>query len=662
LSVLQQLVQRLHDKHLLLVLDNFEQIAEAAPAVSELLGHCPTLKVLVTSRSPLLLRGEYQYPLAPFALPSLTEVNQLSTAWQAIADLAAVQLFVATVQRFDPRFQVTPANAVALLTICRRLDGVALAIELAAVRLRQFNLDALLSHLQQPTLGALALLTDGARDLPPRQRTLYAAIAWSYDLLDQAGQRLFAGCGVFVGGFTAEALRSIALAAPADPTPLALLRALQTLLDHSLLLKQEQAGQMRYTMLETIRDFALAQLQTSGAEESVRQRHAHYFYQIADHAATDANQAVKGTLYQQMEPDHPNLRAALQWLIDHQPDEGLHMANALEGFWWARGYNEEGQRWLHSAIQANPEPSLAQAKAWLGLAYLDHRQVNSGARESYADKALQICRQLGDETLLAACYQKLGLNKYLKQQLTEAEKFFRLGWEIAHKCGQTTVMAELQLLVALVQANRGILDDRVGAELESALTALQNVGNAAETARAAAGLSWFYIRRGEYIRAAPLAEQALLLARESQDKHAMGMAESYAGDVALMQNELALASSHYQNSAQYFNEIGDSLGVNNIIYRLGRLAEIERRYPEANKLYQQCLHYCLIHNNQRYQLRCLFGLAGVALAQNAIDASRQFLTEAQELLAVDLRLLIPLDQAIYQRLLDTLTPIAAELS
>lgn len=656
LSLVQQLVQRLHDKQLLLLLDNFEQIVEAASAVSELLAHCPTLKVLATSRSPLLLRGEYQYTLAPFAVPSLAQVNPSSAAWQEIAALAAVQLFVATVQRFDPRFQVSPANAVALLTICRRLDGVALAIELAAARLRQFNIDALLSHLQQPTLGALALLTDGARDLPPRQRTLYAAIAWSYDLLDPAGQRLFAGCGVFVGGFSEAALRQVAFAAPADPTPLPLLRALQTLLDHSLLLKQEQAGQLRYTMLETIRDFALAQLQTSGAEGSVRQRHAHYFYQIADHAATDANQAVKGTLYRQMEPDHPNLRAALQWLIDHQPEEGLRMANALEGFWWARGYNEEGQRWLHSAIRVNPEPSLTQVKAWLGITHLSHIHSAAPEREAYANRALQICQRFEDETLLVACYHQLGMIQWLAGQTAAAERFFRLGWAIGQRGEPTPITVELRSILARIQKNLGIYTDAVRAELEAAFIAAQTLGDAAVASRAATGLCSFDFEQKAYDRAATSAAHALLLAQESQDKHALGMAEAYAGDVAMVQGDLVGAGQHYRDSLHYFSEIDAHLAYNRAIYRLGWLAEVELRYVDAQALYQQALDYYLVHPDRRYQLRSLLGLTSVACAQGPTEAAHQWFAEAQALIEGDSLLLTPHNQVNYERLLATLPP------
>ncbi|MEZ4731561.1 MAG: helix-turn-helix domain-containing protein [Caldilineaceae bacterium] len=654
LPVLQQLVQRLSDQHLLLVLDNFEQILEAAPQVSELLGLCPRLKVLVTSRSPLLLRGEYHYPLAPFPVPPLAQVGQGNTAWPAVETLAAVQLFVATAQRFDRRFQVTRTNAAAILTICRRLDGVALAIELAAARLRQFNVDALLGHLQQPAVGALLLLTDGARDLPPRQRTLYAAIAWSYDLLDQATQRLFAGCGVFVGGFTEEALSQVALAAPTDQTRLALLRTLQTLLDHSLLLQQEGAGQMRYTMLETIRDFALAQLQARGEEAALRQRHAHYFYQVASHAATDANQAVKGTLYQQMEPDHPNLRAALQWLIDHQPHDGLGMANALEGFWWARGYNEEGQRWLHSAIQANPEPSLAQAKAWLGITHLSHIHSADPKREVYANRALQICQRFEDETLLVSCYHQLGMIKWLGGQAAEAERFFRLGWEIGQRGEPTLLTVELRSILARIQKNLGIYSDAVRAELEAAFIAAQALGDAAVTSRAATGLCSFDFEQKAYDRAAISAAHALLLAREAQDKHALGMAEAYAGDVAMVQGDLVRADHHYRDALHYASDIGEHLSYNRAIYRLGWLAEVERRYADAQTLYQQALDYCLIHAERRYRLRSLLGLTSVALAQGATDAAHQWFAAAQALIAGDPLLLTPHVRINYERLLATL--------
>ena len=267
-STLAQLAGALRQQRMLFVLDNFEQVVDAAAEVNELLTHCPQVKALVTSRAPLLLRGEYQYALAPFAVPPPDAVADRPPNAEEAADSPAVQLFVTTVRRFEPGFALTPANAPAILEICSRLDGVALAIELAAARLRQFSPEELLAHLRRPEVGALMLLAQGARDLPPRHRSLHAALTWSHQLLDDAAQRLFATCGVFVGGFTYDAVRHVAAGrengahggASRHPH---LLDALQALLDQSLLQRHHAHGQARYLMLETIRQFASEQLTAS---------------------------------------------------------------------------------------------------------------------------------------------------------------------------------------------------------------------------------------------------------------------------------------------------------------------------------------------------------------------------------------------------------------
>jgi tetratricopeptide (TPR) repeat protein len=501
---------------------------------------------------------------------------------------------------------------------------------------------------------SLDLLVDGAHDLPPHQRTLRAAIQYGYDLLNAEEQRLFRWLGVFVGGFDLAAVEAMgdwgSGTGDKGTIPIPTLRSL---IGKSLVrVNTLPDGEQRFSLLETIREFALEQLRAQGADEQTHQRHARYYCDVAHRSSTATGETIKGAFYQHLELDYSNFCVALNWLIEHQSHEGLCMANAMSGFWWARGYNQEGQKWLHTALSANPAPSIEQAKAWLGIANLSHVPNALPERERSGNNALQICQQLGDETLLAACYRQLGLGKFLGQEFAEAEILFRQGCAIAHKSEQISLKPELQSLIGLMQANRGVLDDGVRAELEDALTELQQSGDAAMIARAAAGLCWFDIRRGDYDRALPLAGQAVTLARQSKDKHAIGMAESYAGDVTLHRKEFTKAGKHYLNGLQSYEEIGDQSGVNSVRYRLGQLAEIETRYPEAKELYEQSLHDCVAQHNQRYQLRCLIGLASVALSQNATATAGQRLTEIQELLAINPSLLTPHDQVLYQKLLD----------
>ena len=617
-----RLIELLRRQTLLLVLDNLEQIEGASALIATLLAECPALTILATSRERLHLRAEQRCKVPPLDLN------------------AAVELFVQRAQSVDDDFHPTDDNRATIAAICTRLDCLPLALELCAAQIELFAPSQLLAQLQARPLD---LLVDGAHDLPPQHRTLRQAIQRSYELLGIEEQMLFRRLGVFAGGFDLAAAAAIAALQNSSDI-------LRSLISKSLVRADTLAnGEQRFFLLETIREFALEQLCAQDEQEIAQQSHACYFYEIARRSAVETSQVLKGKFYQQMEPEHPNLRAALPWLSDHQPYDGLCMANTLEGFWWARGYHEEGRNWLHRALTANPALSLEQAKAWLGLANLSHIHSALSVREQYANNALQICQQLGDETLLAACYRQLGLSKYVALQLTEAEKFFRLGWEVGQKGALTPLKVELRSLVARLQKNLGIYTDAVRAELEAALIDAQALGDAAVAARAATGLSSFDFERKDYVRAASSAALALLFARESQDKHAIGMAESYAGDVALVQGDLALASQHYHDSLRYFTEIGAHF--NRPIWRLGWLAEIEMRYAEAQALYQQALQGCVALQDQRYRLRSLLGLASVALAQAATETARQWFTAVQELIGCDPLLLTPHDQVTYQRLL-----------
>lgn len=419
----------------------------AAALIATLLAECAGITILATSRERLHLRAEQRCKVPPLALA------------------AAVALFTQRSQAVDENFALNDENRSTIAAICTRLDCLPLALELCAAQVELFAPAQLLSQLQQRPLD---LLTNGAHDLPPQHRTLRHAIERSYALLNREEQLLFQRLGVFVGGFDLAAVEAIGdwRLETGDSTALvsnlqSSVSSLQSLIGKSLVRVETLTdGEQRFFLLETIREFALEQLQVHGEEEIAQQSHACYFYEIARRSAVDTSQALKGKFYQQMEPEHPNLRAALQWLIAHQPYDGLSMANALEGFWWACGYHEEGQNWLHSALTASPALSLEQAKAWLGLANLSHIHSTLWKREQYANNALQICQQLGDETLLVSCYRQLGLSKYLALKLTEAEKFFRLGWEIGQKGQLTPLKVELRSLVARLQKNLGFAQVR----------------------------------------------------------------------------------------------------------------------------------------------------------------------------------------------------------
>jgi predicted ATPase/DNA-binding XRE family transcriptional regulator len=355
----------LGDRHFLLALDNFEQVVESAPLLTELLQAAPQLKILVTSRIMLHLVGEHELVVPPLALPPTndqrpTTNDQRDSCIQAetIGQYAAVELFVQRAQAIKPTFSLTDSNARDVATICARLDGLPLAIELAAARSKLYTPQMLLARLGGADQNTpLHLLSGGARDLPDRQRTLRSAIAWSYDLLDKAEQALFRRLGIFVGGCTLEAAEAVCTELRIENEELrktghedavlnsqySILNAVEALVDQSLLRQEEGPdGEPRFTMLETIREYALEQLEASGEAGSVRRRHADYFLALAGQLAPDQGKPETVT---RSERDYDNFRAALAWRIDqNEPALAFQLFSALWYFWWTRGYLSEGCR------------------------------------------------------------------------------------------------------------------------------------------------------------------------------------------------------------------------------------------------------------------------------------------------------------------------------
>jgi predicted ATPase/transcriptional regulator with XRE-family HTH domain len=352
-SLRDDLITHLIGKRLLLILDNLEHVRLGAPLITELLVACPALRVLTTSRAALHLSGEHLYPVPPLAVPAVDPLPPLTELGQT----AAVRLFVQRVQAVKPDFALSEANAPLIVEIVRRLDGLPLAIELVAARARVLSPAALLLRLDR----SLSLLTDGAQDLPARQRTLRETIAWSYDLLRPQEQALFRRLGVFAGGCTLEAAETVAnLDASLDG-----LEGMGALLDASLLRTEAQDDEPRYTMLATIREFALERLVESGEEPATRERHARFFRDLLERARVDLMRTPTPPLLDAIECEHDNLRAALTWsrdMGDH--DTLLCLAAATALFWYYRGYLGEGRRWLDQALATPAHASSSRSRAW----------------------------------------------------------------------------------------------------------------------------------------------------------------------------------------------------------------------------------------------------------------------------------------------------------
>jgi predicted ATPase len=404
-SMQESLQEHLRDKQLLLVLDNFEQILAAAPLVSALLNECRRLKVLVTSRATLHLYGEQEFPVPLLALPDAKHLTAT-----ALNEFAAIEPFCQRARAVKPDFVLTTDNAAAVAQICIGLDGLPLAIELAAARLKLFSPAALLSRLNQ----RLALLTGGPHDLPARQRTLRDEIAWSYDLLTPDEQTLFRRLCVFVGGFTLEAAKAVGNPSAGSGQVLSVdvLDGVATLVDHNLLKQSAQTGdEARFDMLETIREYGLEQLHASQEVQIICQHHAHFYLRQATVAEPELLGPKRTHWLEQLAMEHDNLRAVLAWSLAtvERSDLGLQLMGSLTWFWFFGGHISEARSWFTAMLKRASPPSAARVQTLWGAGLMALIQGDHPAAYVTLTESVTIGRQIADKRGVAVALRELGL-------------------------------------------------------------------------------------------------------------------------------------------------------------------------------------------------------------------------------------------------------------
>jgi predicted ATPase len=356
----EALEQHLRDGQLLLVLDNFERLLEAGPTIAQLLAACPRLKVLVTSRVVLRLQGEHNYEVPPLRLPPTGD----RPFPEELGRYEGIRLFMQRAQAANSRFTITTENAPALVELCRRLDGLPLAVELAAARAKVLTAEAMLARLG----NRLGLSTGGARDLPDRQRTLRATLDWSYDLLSVAERSLFARLAVFAGDWTLGAAEAVCdFGNRAE-----VVEHVSALVDKSLVQQTHVQHEPRFAMLETVREYALERLEKSGESEVLRRRHAAYFLKLAEEEERASQGPLQRAWLDRLETEHDNFRAALSWSLAPQGDTemGLQLSGALSHFWYVREHHSEARMWLQRALERPSEAIAARAKVLVGAGRL----------------------------------------------------------------------------------------------------------------------------------------------------------------------------------------------------------------------------------------------------------------------------------------------------
>ncbi len=573
-SIAESLIEALRDKQLLLVLDNFEQVVKGAPLISQLLESCSRLKILVTSRRKLRVRGEKELPISPLEVPP--ETGRISV--ERLGQYAAVDLFVQRAQDAKPSFAITATTAQAIAQICRRLDGLPLAIELAAARIKVLPPKALLAHLDR----ALPLLSGGARDLPARQQTMKGAIAWSYDLLDEPEKTLLRRMAVFVGGCTLEAAEAICNAD--GDLDLDVLEGTETLVDSSLLTQDESdEDEARFRMLGTIREYALERLEESGEAATLQRRHAEYYLALVEEAEPHLTSAERWEWLARLDAEHDNVRAALEWSGAAKEGETLcRLVGGLGWFWFLRGYLSEGRTWAETALKlaASDDRSIRRAKvlhwaAGMAFAQGDYRSARAPVEESVA-----IFRELGDK-------RELGLTLII------------LGLVLAGLAEGDAASSALQESIDIF---RGEARDPWGEAF-----ALYCLGDLTRN-------------MGDLVAARKAYEESLASFQDQDDQwgravllHALGMIEDAVQDF-LAARALFIASE------ALFREMGDRWDLARVLVALERVAVHVGDYQRALALCEESLNLSRDLGNKNGMLRSLEGMASIALAQD--DAER----------------------------------------
>lgn len=597
------LAERLRYEELVLVLDNFEHLITAAADVAALLSAAPGLKILCTSRIPLRILGEHEFLVPPLALPHSAQQMPLAT----LEANPAVALFIARAKAAQPGFAFTAENSQQIAEICQRLDGLPLAIELAATRTKLFSPVTLLARLDR----RLPFLTGGTRDAPARQQTLEAAIAWSYDLLNETEKLCLARLSVFWGGWTLEAAEAL------DQGDLDLLNTLTTLVDHSLVQTTYlNSGEVRFVMLETIREFALARLIERGELEEVQAHHARYFLSLAVDSEVGLQGPEQVSWMQRLNADQNNLRAAFAWSLSNQgeAEQGLRAGAALWWFWWTNGQVGEGRRWLQDLLQRAGEMELT------GVGTYGRAVLGSGILAFFAGDFEAALPQF-------ELAQRLGVQ--LNDRITHGYALFMIG-------------------TVLVLSNQ---KDEGYANLTQGALILRQAGSPAAwyvgvTSLAQTLLSF---EGNDLDKAQQHANDGMSIFSQLKQPYGIGLAFNYQGDVARLQGDHTTAAERYQAALPLLRQARAKSEIPAVLHNLAHTLLAKGDFSRAQALFGQALELHREIGNRMGIVECLLGLAFLALKQGQAKTAA-ILTGATDGLLLVLNVpLFAAEQAIYQQ-------------
>ena len=527
----------LQDSEALLVLDNFEHLLSSAPFVKDLLSDAPSLTVLITSRAALHLNIEKEFFVSPLELPPAKDISA-----DQLMGCASAALFCRRAQVVKPSFSLTSENAVAVAAICSRLDGLPLAIELAAARIKLLSPQAILERIAQP----LTLLTGGRADQPVRQRTMRDTIKWSRDLLSERERDLFHRLSVFAGGFSieaAEAIEKMCRSGSRDDDGTEVLDLLTSLVDNNLLVSADQAdGQVRLRMLEVVREFALESLDESGNTEAVRQHHSQFFTKLVSEADPQLSGRDPAAWLDRLEAEHDDLRATLRWLTEREPMKAGQVAASLTLFWIYRGYLSEARRWLDSALEMNVDaPTDIRLRLLNSLALVARHQGDHAAARRAAEESLKLTRSANDlPQIILSCHAVAGLETR-EGNFAAARELIEEALSISRRLGDEKQIAfTLSFLGNLLLAERKAAQARPPIEESLAISQRLDLRGNVIINLTNLGTAGYY--EGDIGCASRNFHRSLILAREMGNKILVSCCIEGFGAVAVMLGEAEQAA------------------------------------------------------------------------------------------------------------------------
>ena len=617
-SPVATLTEFVRPRSLLLILDNCEHlVAACADVVETLLRAGPNVEVLATSREPLGVGGEAVWPVPPLALPpaawesAVTDEQIRRESASPMPD--SIHLFVERARLHRPAFALTPQNAAAVAEVCRRLDGIPLALELAAARVAVLSVEQIAARLGD----RFRLLTGGGRTALPRQQTLRAALDWSYDLLTAEEQALLRRLSVFAGGFTLEAAEHIGTGDVLD--------LLTSLVDKSLVLAEDQGGIVRYRLLETVRQYAGEKLAEGGEDAAARDRHVEWYVGLVQAAAEAFRGPREPEWLSRLEQEHENLRAALSWSLSQGTGApALRLAAGLARFWEMRGHIGEGKRWLEQALAAGGAPPSLRAMGLRGAGVLAYMQGDYATARALVEHSLVLYRELGDGYGIADAQGNLGRTALRHGDYAGARAFLEASLALHAELGHTPGIANVQFTLGVILLRQGDYA-AARARFETSLALNRELGNVEGIANALEELATVVGEQGDDGRQAALLDESLALYRRLGDRSGIASVLGHRGTGAWTRGEYDRAQALLEESLALYREVGDRRGVARLLGNQSLVALSQGDYERAVALCRESLALYREAGDSWAIGKYLPVLAGVAFAQRQPErAARLF--------------------------------------